>query len=336
MERAPTTVGLTCAVSALAALVGCAPGRAKAEFSKGNRAYLSEDFPRAIEHYRRAVELSPTMAEARFYLGNAHHALADEVEMAYDGRPETPAETGAREARVRENLQAAVKEYEASAQANPAATPALARVKRQTLTCLARIVSRGPLRDGEKAVRYLNELVPLLPADVPSALLVAEVLRDAGHAEAAEERLREAHQRFPRDQAACLAYAGALALPDLAHTPRFEEAVSLYETCAALEPTDPAGPRALAMAFWDKGYRDPTSDRSTKLAYAERGLAAAERALASSPYDVEALMAKSLLLGLKATWVGDPALRGALAREADAARQEALETRRRLAESGTP
>ncbi len=127
-----------------------------------------------------------------------------------------------------------------------------------------------------------------------------------------------------------------MAAPSLDQTARFEEAIGAYESCAALEPQDPAGPRALAMAFWSRGYRDIQLADHSRVAYADRGLTAADRALALDPQDVEALIARSLLLRLKASWVGDPSTARALVQQADATRQEALEVRRRRAESGTP
>lgn len=331
MVRARTIPGLICVVGAIGALGGCARARASAEFEKGNRAYLEEDFPRAIGHYRKAVELAPAMAEARFYLASSHHALSEELATGPDGGEESPSDASRRAARVRENLEAAVAEYEASAAANRPTTPALQRVKRDTLTCLARIFSRDPLRDAQKALRVVRELEPLLSNEVSSALLVAEVLREAGSTVEAEARLRQAHERTPGDPAACRAHAAAVGAPDIATTERFDEAIALYETCAALEPGDPAGPRFLAMTYWSRGYRDFTLEDDRKLAYAEKGLAAVETALSMRPEDVDALIYKGLLLRLKATVVRDAGLRRALIEEAEATKQLALELRRKAA-----
>jgi tetratricopeptide (TPR) repeat protein len=335
MARAKTCAGLVAVACLLGMLAGCARARASAEFKEGNRAYLAEDFPRAIAHYRRAVELAPDMAEAHFYLANAHHALADELATGPEGGDESPAAADRRAAQVRENLEAAVKEYEASAAANRATTPALQRVKRDTFRCLARIFSREPLRDETKALETVRGLQPRLADDVPSALLVAEILRDAGRAADAEERLRQAYQKHPEDPVACRAAAAALGAPDIAASPRFDEAIALYETCASLDPADGAGPRFLAMAYWSKGYRDPMLGDSQRVAYADKGLSALETALSIEPRQFEAWIYKGLLLRLKAASVRDPRLARSLLEEADAARQEAMELRRQAAFEAT-
>jgi tetratricopeptide (TPR) repeat protein len=335
MVRAKTCAGLVSVACLLGMLAGCARARASAEFEKGNRAYLAEDFPRAIGHYRKAVELAPDMAEAHFYLANAHHALAEELGIGPGSGDLSGTGADRRAAQVRENLEAVVKEYEASAAANRATTPALQRVKRDTLRCLARIFSREPLRDETKALESVRALQPMLADDVPSALLVAEILRDAGRAAEAEERLRQAYQQHPKDPVACRAVAAALGAPDLAASPRFDEAIALYETCAILDPADGAGPRFLAMTYWSKGYRDPMLEDSQRLAYADKGLAALETALAIEPGQVEALIYKGLLLRLKARSVRDPRLARSLIEEADAARQQAIELRRQAASQAT-
>jgi tetratricopeptide (TPR) repeat protein len=331
MVRAKTSAGLVSVACLLGMLAGCARTRASAEFGKGNRAYLAEDFPRAIGHYRKAVELAPDMAEAHFYLANAHHALAGELAAGPEGGDESAAAADRRAAQVRENLEAAVERYEASAAANRATTPALQRVKRDTLRCLARIFSREPLRDETKALESVRALEPMLADDVPSALLVAEILRDSGRAADAEERLRQAYQQHPEDPVACRAVAAALGAPDIAASPRFDEAIALYETCAGLNPADAAGPRFLAMAYWSKGYRDVMLEDSQRLAYADKGLAALETALSIEPGQFEAWVYKGLLLRLKAGSVRDPRLARSLIEEADAARDRSLELRRQAA-----
>jgi tetratricopeptide (TPR) repeat protein len=329
MTRAWTVAAVLAVACAVGTLWGCARSRAQAEFEKGSRAYLADDFAGAIEHYEKAVALAPTMAEARFYLANAHHGLALEIEMPADGGEALP--EAERAARVRKHLLAATKEYEASAAANRSSAPEFTRLKRDTFECLARMYSSDPLRDADKALRYLGELEPLLDKQPSSAYLVAELLRNAGRVADAESRLRQARERFPDDPGVCRGLAEAVAAPAIDTTERFDEAIAIYERCAALEPREAAGPRFLAMAFWSKGYRDFRLNDEQKLALADRGLATAEKAISLDDKDVTTLVYQGLLLRLKASCVGDPAYRRALIEQANAVRDHTIALRRAAA-----
>jgi tetratricopeptide (TPR) repeat protein len=330
MARSRKIAALLAVACAVGTLGGCARSRAQAEFRKGNRAYLADDFTKAIVHYEKAVALAPTMAEAHFYLANAHHELALEIDMPLDdAAPALP--EAERAARVREHLLAAVKEYEASLAANRSTAPEFRRLKRDTLECLARMYTRDPLRDADKVVRYVGELEPLLEKRPSSVYLVVQVLGSVDRIADAESRLRQAREQYPDDPGVCRALADSVAAPAIETTERFDEAVALYESCAALEPGEAAGPRFLAMAYWSKGYRDFRLNDEQKMALADKGLAQAEKALALDAEDATALAFQGLLLRLKATCVSDPGYRRALIEQADAVREYAIAVRRAAA-----
>jgi tetratricopeptide (TPR) repeat protein len=59
-------------VGCLLASTGCRKLRARDELNKGVRAYKAADFEKAIEHFKRANELDPTLLNARVYLATAY------------------------------------------------------------------------------------------------------------------------------------------------------------------------------------------------------------------------------------------------------------------------
>lgn len=71
MRRA-AKLTLVLALLALAALTGCNKLLARDELNKGVRAYKAAQFDTAIEHFKRAVELDPSLLNARLYLATAY------------------------------------------------------------------------------------------------------------------------------------------------------------------------------------------------------------------------------------------------------------------------
>ena len=71
--RHPTKLSVLAAVL-LAALVatGCQQLRARDQLNKGVRSYRSARYQEAIEHFKRATELDPSLLNARIYLATAY------------------------------------------------------------------------------------------------------------------------------------------------------------------------------------------------------------------------------------------------------------------------
>src|SRR3989304_4448020 len=66
--RRPAKLALALALSALLFAAGCSKLLARDELNKGARAYKAAQFDTAIEHFQRAIELAPSLLNARFYL----------------------------------------------------------------------------------------------------------------------------------------------------------------------------------------------------------------------------------------------------------------------------
>jgi tetratricopeptide (TPR) repeat protein len=53
-------------------LTGCNKLRARDELNKGVRAYKNASYEEAVDHFRRAIELDPSLINARLYLATAY------------------------------------------------------------------------------------------------------------------------------------------------------------------------------------------------------------------------------------------------------------------------
>ncbi|MFQ5662997.1 MAG: tetratricopeptide repeat protein [Terriglobia bacterium] len=70
--RRSLTLGLALSLLALVFLAGCSKLRARDELNKGVRAYKAGEFETAVEHFQRAIQLDPSLINARLYLARAY------------------------------------------------------------------------------------------------------------------------------------------------------------------------------------------------------------------------------------------------------------------------
>jgi tetratricopeptide (TPR) repeat protein len=70
---------------------GCSRIQSKAAFKDGNKNYREENFKRAIEDYKRAVDKDPRFAEAWFYLGARTRPCTGPARRARRTRPTSTA-----------------------------------------------------------------------------------------------------------------------------------------------------------------------------------------------------------------------------------------------------
>src|SRR5260221_958625 len=121
---------------------GCSQVRAKSAFRDGNKYYKEENYKRAILEYQRAVELSPNMPEAIFYLGSSHQALYRPGKDAPDNK---------------EHLDKAIEYFKKAIEVNDAGTDTLKKVKQNTLAALTAIYADDPYKDFAQAQTYAQQ-----------------------------------------------------------------------------------------------------------------------------------------------------------------------------------
>src|SRR5687767_7659996 len=104
----------------------------------------------------------------------------------------------------------------------------------------------------------------------------------------------------------------------------FQRKAAELEQTAAAQPANPSA-HHLVGSFYLEISRQESLTADEKLAYIKRGLAAEDRALAADPEYVEALVYKNLLLRTQAALETDAELQSGLLRQADVARNRAIE-----------
>lgn len=132
-------------------------------------------------------------------------------------------------------------------------------------------------------------------------------------------RERSTQQQMPRDRTANEQRSSNRAA--------FERRVSELEQAAAAQPANASAQHLLGSLYCEK-TRDQSLTADEKRAYIKRGLAAEDRALATDPEYIEALVYKNLLLRTQATLEIDAALQATLLHEADTLRDRALDLQR--------
>jgi tetratricopeptide (TPR) repeat protein len=221
---------------------GCARVQAKAAFKDGNKEYRGENFKGAITEYERAVAKDPDYTEAWFYLGSAHQALF---------RP------GKDDAPNKEHLEKAIENYKKSLETNPAKTENQKTVKGNTLAALTGIYSDEPYRNFDESFKYAQMLVQENPNDTKNLYAMANLYEKFSKIEDAERTYKQIADANPNDTKACGALAAFYNKPLWDGLSKFDQAISILERCATLDPSDPSGWQKVATFYWDKAYRDP-------------------------------------------------------------------------------
>jgi len=288
--------------SALAILVlpalllgGCTRIKAKAAFKDGNKDYKEENFKKAIEEYKHATDLDPDMAEAWFYLGSSEQALY---------RPGKP------DADNKAHLDRAIEAYKQSLDKNPnPSSKNLQQVKANALGALTGIYSEDPYRDYNTALGYANQLVQDNPNDAKNLYAMANLYEKFGKVPEAEKTYKQVADQNASDPKACGALAAFYNKPLWDGKSKFDEAITILQRCAALDPNDPSGWQKVATFYWDKAYRDPLLNDQQKSEYADKGLEAVDKALKIKPDYFEAVIFKGLLYRVKSNTTADARLK---------------------------
>jgi tetratricopeptide (TPR) repeat protein len=304
------------ALSALALAVsgvGCARIQAKVAFKEGNRLYKEENFRKAIDEYKRAIELDPNMAEAYFYMGSSNQALYRPGKEGEDNKA---------------RLDAAIEAYKASLEKNTGGTENLRKVKLSTLSALTGIYSEDPYKDFDQAFGYAQQLVQDEPTNPRNLFAMANLYEKFEKVAEAEQSYQKAFEVNPQDVKSCNALAAFYNKPLWEGKSKFDDSIATLEKCAALEPNDPAGYYRIAQFFWDKAYRDPLLDDAQKDAYADKGLAEVDKALQMKPDHVDAIVYKGLLFRVKAQVSRNPRLRMQYLDQAQTLQKQALELKK--------
>jgi tetratricopeptide (TPR) repeat protein len=143
MNRSVRLLAIAAALMLLFSAVGCGKLRARDELNKGVQSFKNSRYEQAIEHFKNAVSLDPSLLTARLYLGTAYMQL-------YIPGAETPDNT--------RNAQQAIDEFKTVLASNP--------TKEQKLHAIKSIASLYyNMKDFQKSKEYYKQAVETDPKD---------------------------------------------------------------------------------------------------------------------------------------------------------------------------
>ena len=299
----PSPTALAVAVLTVTATAGCAQYgmlQAQRALKQANQAYTAQDYVKAGALYEEAIKADPNRAEAYFYLANS-----------YDNQYK-PSRKG--EAQNDALLDKAVTNYQLAA--DKLATKEEKQFKDLAKLSLDYLVATyGPdkLNDPAKAEPIIQKMIQLAPDDVENYFKLAKLYEDAGAYAEAEQVLLKSKDLKPKEPAVYLQLARFYngQGPD-----QFPKTIEALEQRAAIEPNNPAAFHMIASYYWDETRLDAKLTEAQKRDYIQKGLEAADKALALQSEYVEAITFKGLLLRLQANLEKDPAKQQALMKEA--------------------
>ncbi|MGE5125996.1 MAG: tetratricopeptide repeat protein [Betaproteobacteria bacterium] len=313
--------------------IGCNLVKAKAAFKDGNRLYKEENYRKAIQEYEKAVALEPDFAEAHFYLASSHQALF---------RPGKEGEEN------KQHLQTALEHYLKALEVNKANTPQLKELRLRTLEQLTVAYSDPPLTDYEKALGYAEQIVKDNPNDTKNLYAMGGLYEKFNRVAEAQQTYEKVVEQNPKDVKACGALAAFYNKPlwddqgnvwvdgqsKGARRSKFDQAISVLEKCADIDPNDPSGHQKVATFYWDKAYRDPNLTDKQKDEYADKGIVAVDQALKIKPDYWEAIIYKNLLYRVKAQVAKNPAERKRYLDQAVLLQKQAMDLRKEQSPGG--
>lgn len=298
------------AVFALAAtlLAGCGQVdmlKAKMAFKDANTAYGQQDYAAAAEKYEEVIALAnddPRLTTAYFFLGNSYDQMyrpTKRGEAANDGY-----------------LTKAIDNYKAAAE--KVEDPKWKQLSLQYLVA----AYTDKLQDPSQAEPVLQRMIEMDPQDPGNYNVLAKIYEDNGDYERAEQTLVKAREMKPNDPAVYMQLAGFYQRQG-----DFDKMIDAVQTRTEKEQQNPEAFYTLSTFYWEKASRDFKLNDTQKLEFAQKGIDAADKALALKQDYPEALTYKGLLLRVQANAEKNPARQQALLRDADEYSKQAAEIR---------
>jgi tetratricopeptide (TPR) repeat protein len=302
--RLGVVLALCCTVAACGQSSGL---QAKKYFKDANALYQQQEYQKAAAAYEAALQADPGLTVAYFYLGNSYDQL---YKPSRAGEPENDA-----------LLQKAIQNYQLAVEKEQ--DP---KMKKLALEYL--VASYGPdkLNDPDKAEPLIQQMVQIDPTDPANYFALAKMYEDSGRYDEAEQILVDARDKKPSDPAVYMQLAGFYNRQG-----DFQKTIDALSERAKREPNNPEAFYTIATFYWDKSYRDIRIKDTEKMAYADEGLKAINKALEIKPDYPEAVTYKGLLLRVQASLVTDAGRQKSLINEAEKLQAQAAELRKKKA-----
>ncbi len=260
-------------------LVGCGEVnklKARKAYKEAIDLYKQQDYKRAADKYKEAVDMDPSLTQAYFYLANSYDnqfkatKRGDETNDAF--------------------LTKAIEYYKIAAEKDT-----LPSQRKLAMQFLVNDYGADKMNDPAQAEPIIQKMIEMDPTDIGNYSALAKLYDDAGEYQAEENVLLRAKEVKPKDPLVYGLLAGFYNRQG-----EFDKTIEAYKQWQAIEPNNPEVYYTIAQFYWDKANRDKKLKDPEKKQMAEAGLQEADKALALKPDYIEALISKGLLLRLEA------------------------------------
>src|SRR5436190_14924369 len=311
--RALSGESLTLGILGLAATIGCSQVgmvQARRDFKAANAAYQQQDYKKAAELYEQTLKEDSSLSEAYFFLGNS-----------YDNQFK-PSRRG--EAANDALLEKAVQNYQTAAEKLAAGTTEdQKKLGKLSLEYLQAAYGADKMNDPAKAEPIVQKMIQLEPNEPSNYFVLAKIYEDAGAYPEAEQTLLNAKAAKPTDPSVYMTIAGYYNRQG-----QFDKTIDALEQRAKVEPNNPEAFQTIAAYYWDETRGDSSLNDAKKKEYIQKGIEAADKALALKADFVEAMTFKGLLLRQQALVEKDPAKQQELVKQGTALGDKANEMRK--------
>lgn len=279
--------------------------KAQKAWKEANDLYKGSKWREAAEKYEYVIQQDPSRTEVYFYLANSYD---NAYKPARQGEPENDS-----------YIQKAIENYRKAAELHH--DPA---IKTLAMQYLAAAYGPDKLDDPSQAEPIVQRMIEMNPNEVGNYFALAKIYEDAGRYEEAEQALLKAREVRPDDVTVYTQLSGFYNRQG-----EFDKTMEALHKAADIKPDDPQGHQLVSVYYWEKAQKDHTLSKAQQAEYIQKGIDAADRALALNPDYVEALTYKNILLRMKGNLETDLNKRKALYAEADKLRERAMELNKR-------
>ena len=284
--------------------------RAVKAFKDGSDAYKKSDFAKASQLFEESISHLGDQGAVYFFLANSYD---QQWKPARKGEPANDA-----------FMEKAVQNYQLAIDKLSGDTENDKKYRQYSYEYL--IAAYGPekLNEFSKAEPIALKLIQLNPNEPVNFQALGQMYEGQGRYDEAEAMFKRAVEAKPSEPSVYTALASYYNRQG-----KFDETMAALEERTKYEPNNPEAFHYMATFFQDKIAKDFRLSKPQQRAYALRGIAAEDKAIALNPNYPEAMIYKNILLRQQANTEKDPAVQRALIAQAEDLRAKGIAIQKR-------
>jgi tetratricopeptide (TPR) repeat protein len=279
--------------------------RAVKAFKDGTDAYKKSDFATAANRFEESTKYLSDQGLVYFFLANSYD---QQWKPSRKGEPANDA-----------FMEKAVLNYQLAIDKLNGDTESDKKYRQYSYEYLIGAYGPDKLNDFSKAEPIAKKLLEINPTDPANYQALGRMYQDQGRYDEAEAMFKKAVEVKPNDPAVYTALAGYYNTQG-----KFDETMAALEERTKYEPNNPEAYHYMATFFQDKIQKDFRLSKPEQRAYALRGIAAEDKAIALNPNYAEAMIYKGILLRQQANTEKDPAVQKTLIAQAEELRTKGI------------